>query len=213
MSRVITSSGPLADSRLAARAPCRWEPPTRTCSRPFFPSRPRGSLLWPKTEARPFADSFDGDVEAFESRTPLVLDAATRLFRKWRVSGCQVKPITSSPTTCMSLLTLPEVRASTTEEHSIPQAGHSWDAVIRGMPGGLGLPGRPLGVAAVSLALKGVIQPALRQAGRHLRSTPFTLVVLALFVGLSLVSGSFLSGPPQPWLAFAECVAGGAAVR
>ncbi|MEO3942592.1 DUF2156 domain-containing protein [Paenarthrobacter nicotinovorans] len=60
-----------------------------------------------------------------------------------------------------------------------------------------------MGVDAVSLAINGVIKPALQQAGRHLRATPFTLVVLALFVILSLASGSFLSGPPEPWLAFA----------
>ncbi len=60
------------------------------------------------------------------------------------------------------------------------------------------------GVAAVSLTLRGVAEPALRQAGRHLRSTPFTLLVLAVFVGLSLASGSFLTGPPRPWLAVAS---------
>lgn len=36
-----------------------------------------------------------------------------------------------------------------------------------------------------------------------MRGTPFTLVILALFLVLSLVSGSFLSGPPKPWLNFA----------
>ncbi|NHW45780.1 DUF2156 domain-containing protein [Paenarthrobacter sp. MSM-2-10-13] len=61
-----------------------------------------------------------------------------------------------------------------------------------------------MGVAAVSLAVKGVIRPALGQAGRHLRSTPFTMMVLALFVGLSLVSASFLTGPAEPWLSVAS---------
>ena len=61
-----------------------------------------------------------------------------------------------------------------------------------------------MGVAAVSLTLRGVAEPALKQAGRHLRSTPFTLLVLAVFAGLSLVSGSFLTGPPRPWLAVAS---------
>lgn len=56
----------------------------------------------------------------------------------------------------------------------------------------------------MSLALKGFVQPALRQAGRHLRSTPFTTAVLTLFVGLSLVFGTFLAGPPQQSLAFAS---------
>jgi phosphatidylglycerol lysyltransferase len=57
-----------------------------------------------------------------------------------------------------------------------------------------------VGAAAVSLALNSVVKPAILQAGRHLRSTPFTLLVLVLFVGLSLASGSFLSGPSEPWL-------------
>ncbi len=56
----------------------------------------------------------------------------------------------------------------------------------------------------MSLTLRGVAEPALRQASRHLRSTPFTLLVLAVFVGLSLASGSFLTGPPRPWLAVAS---------
>ncbi|NQD90897.1 rhomboid family intramembrane serine protease, partial [Paenarthrobacter sp. CM16] len=60
-----------------------------------------------------------------------------------------------------------------------------------------------MGAATVSLALKGVIRPARAQVRRHMRGTPFTLVILALFLVLSLVSGSFLSGPPKPWLNFA----------
>ncbi len=56
----------------------------------------------------------------------------------------------------------------------------------------------------MSLTLQGVVKPALGRAVRHLRSTPFTLLVLAVFVGLSLVSGSFLTGPPRPWLAVAS---------
>ncbi|ASN22519.1 hypothetical protein CGK93_15065 [Arthrobacter sp. YN] len=60
-----------------------------------------------------------------------------------------------------------------------------------------------MGAVPMSRALRGVIKPALLQAGKHIRATPFTLLVLGLFVALSLVSGSFLSGPPEPWLAFA----------
>lgn len=56
----------------------------------------------------------------------------------------------------------------------------------------------------MSLNLQGVVKPAVAQAGRHLRSTPFTLFVLALFVGLSFVSASFLTGPPEPWLSVAS---------
>ncbi|MCD4851874.1 DUF2156 domain-containing protein [Arthrobacter sp. AK01] len=60
-----------------------------------------------------------------------------------------------------------------------------------------------MGVDAVSIALKGVIKPALLHAGRHVRATPFTSLMLVLFVGVSLVSGSILSGPPEPWLSLA----------
>jgi len=52
----------------------------------------------------------------------------------------------------------------------------------------------------VSLAVRGVILPALRQTAKHIRRTPFTVGVLALFVALSVISGSFVSGPPEPWL-------------
>ncbi|MFK0001267.1 bifunctional lysylphosphatidylglycerol flippase/synthetase MprF [Paenarthrobacter sp. NPDC090522] len=57
-----------------------------------------------------------------------------------------------------------------------------------------------MGVAAVSLALKGFIQPAMRQAGRHLRATPLTLAVVGVFVLVSIVSGSIVAGPPESWL-------------
>ncbi|MEQ4566077.1 DUF2156 domain-containing protein [Paenarthrobacter sp. CAP02] len=57
-----------------------------------------------------------------------------------------------------------------------------------------------MGNPAVSLALSRMVMPAIRQAGRHLRSTPFTLFALMLFVVLSLASGSLLTGPPEPWL-------------
>ncbi|MFJ5955068.1 bifunctional lysylphosphatidylglycerol flippase/synthetase MprF [Paenarthrobacter sp. NPDC092416] len=57
-----------------------------------------------------------------------------------------------------------------------------------------------MGVAPVSLALKGVIRPALRQTRRHLKSTPFTLLVLAAFVATSVLTGSFFAGPPEHML-------------
>ncbi|MFE4198167.1 bifunctional lysylphosphatidylglycerol flippase/synthetase MprF [Paenarthrobacter sp. NPDC056912] len=57
-----------------------------------------------------------------------------------------------------------------------------------------------MGDTAVSLGLKGMVLPALGQAGKHLRATPFTLLVLSAFVLMSVLSGSFLTGPPQPWL-------------
>ncbi|MEV7604760.1 DUF2156 domain-containing protein [Paenarthrobacter sp. NPDC089322] len=57
-----------------------------------------------------------------------------------------------------------------------------------------------MGTSAVSLALEGVVQPALRHAARHLRATPLTLFVVVLFIAISIVSGSFLAGPPESWL-------------
>ncbi|MFJ4207270.1 phosphatidylglycerol lysyltransferase domain-containing protein [Paenarthrobacter sp. NPDC089675] len=57
-----------------------------------------------------------------------------------------------------------------------------------------------MGVGQMSLALRGFVQPALRQAARHLRATPFTSAVLGLFIVVSIVSGSFFSGPPEQWL-------------
>lgn len=52
----------------------------------------------------------------------------------------------------------------------------------------------------MSLALKGVVQPVLRQAYKHLRATPFTSLVLALFVAVSILSGSILAGPEESML-------------
>ena len=50
------------------------------------------------------------------------------------------------------------------------------------------------------LAVRGVLQPVFRQTVRHVRSTPFTLFVLAAFLVVALVSGSILSGPPDSLL-------------
>ncbi|WP_426007569.1 phosphatidylglycerol lysyltransferase domain-containing protein [Paenarthrobacter sp. NyZ202] len=40
----------------------------------------------------------------------------------------------------------------------------------------------------------------MRLTARHLRATPLTTAVLILFAAVSIVSGSFLSGPPEAWL-------------
>ncbi|MFP3578365.1 DUF2156 domain-containing protein [Arthrobacter sp. SIMBA_036] len=39
--------------------------------------------------------------------------------------------------------------------------------------------------------------------GRHLRKSPFTLLVLVVFVSVSLAAGTFFAGPPESWLPFA----------
>ncbi|MFE4078049.1 phosphatidylglycerol lysyltransferase domain-containing protein [Paenarthrobacter sp. YIM B13468] len=57
-----------------------------------------------------------------------------------------------------------------------------------------------MGNSPVSLALKGVVQPVLRQTAKHLRATPFTTLVLALFVAVSVVSGSIVGGPAESLL-------------
>ncbi|UXM90247.1 DUF2156 domain-containing protein [Paenarthrobacter sp. JL.01a] len=57
-----------------------------------------------------------------------------------------------------------------------------------------------MGASEMSLAVKGVVLPALRQTGQHVRATPFTVTVLGLFVAVSIISGSFVAGPPDGWL-------------
>ncbi|BCW63645.1 alpha/beta hydrolase-fold protein [Arthrobacter sp. StoSoilB22] len=89
-----------------------------------------------KDRSKTISDSFDGDVESFESRTPLVL------MQQRDFSGSGVYLVSGEAdhefTSYMHELADAARNAGfATEEHSIPQAGHSWDAVIRGMPGGL----------------------------------------------------------------------------
>ncbi|MBT2586176.1 alpha/beta hydrolase family protein [Arthrobacter sp. ISL-95] len=89
-----------------------------------------------KDRNKTISDSFDGDVEAFESRTPLVL------MQQRDFSGSGVYLVSGEAdhefTNYMHELADAAANAGfETQEHSIPQAGHSWDAVIRGMPGGL----------------------------------------------------------------------------
>ncbi|GAA3281455.1 alpha/beta hydrolase family protein [Paenarthrobacter aurescens] len=89
-----------------------------------------------KDRNKTISDSFDGDVEAFESRTPLVL------MQQRDYSGSGVYLVSGEAdhefTEYMHELADAARNAGfETEEHAIAQAGHSWDAVIRGMPGGL----------------------------------------------------------------------------
>ncbi|MCP1414615.1 alpha/beta hydrolase family protein [Paenarthrobacter sp. A20] len=90
-----------------------------------------------KDRNKTIQDSFDGDVEAFESRTPLVLMQQ----RKYPGSGVY---LTAGETDHEFIDYMHELANAArdagfhTEEHSIQHAGHSWDAVVRGMPGGMG---------------------------------------------------------------------------
>ena len=48
--------------------------------------------------------------------------------------------------------------------------------------------------------MKTVLLPALRRIRAHFRAVPFTLLVLALFLGTGAATNSFLSGPPESLL-------------
>ncbi|GAA2850225.1 alpha/beta hydrolase [Paenarthrobacter ilicis] len=90
-----------------------------------------------KDRNKTIADSFDGDVEAFESKTPLVL------MQQRNYSGSGVYLVSGEAdhefTGYMNELAAAAKAAGfETQEHPIPGAGHSWEAVIQGMPGGLG---------------------------------------------------------------------------
>ncbi|NQD90898.1 esterase, partial [Paenarthrobacter sp. CM16] len=90
-----------------------------------------------KDRSKTIQDSFDGDVAAFESRTPLVLMQQ----RSFPESGVY---LTAGETDHEFTDYMHELAAAarnagfTTQEHRIEHAGHSWDAVVRGMPGALG---------------------------------------------------------------------------
>ncbi|TLM85132.1 bifunctional lysylphosphatidylglycerol flippase/synthetase MprF [Pseudarthrobacter sp. NamE5] len=58
-------------------------------------------------------------------------------------------------------------------------------------------------VRTIALAWSTVGRPALRQATGELKSTPFTLAVLGVFLAAGAVTGSFLAGPPQHLLGLA----------
>lgn len=49
----------------------------------------------------------------------------------------------------------------------------------------------------------------LRGIWHHFRQLPFTLALLAAFLGTAAATGSFLAGPPEPLLEFASVSAGG----
>lgn len=89
-----------------------------------------------KDRNKTIQDSFDGDVAAFESKTPLVL------LQERNFAGNGVY-LTAGETDheftdyMHELAGATKTAGFTTEEHSIRHAGHSWDAVVRGMPGAL----------------------------------------------------------------------------
>jgi phosphatidylglycerol lysyltransferase len=58
-------------------------------------------------------------------------------------------------------------------------------------------------VRTVSLAWDTVARPALALAAGELRSVPFSLAVLAVFLAAGAVTGSFLAGPPEHLLELA----------
>ncbi|MEV7604759.1 alpha/beta hydrolase-fold protein [Paenarthrobacter sp. NPDC089322] len=89
-----------------------------------------------KDRNKTIADSFDGDVNAFESRTPLVLMQQ----RTYEGNGMYLTAGATDTEFTDYMHVLADAARSagfTTEEHSIPHAGHSWDAVVRSMPGAL----------------------------------------------------------------------------
>ena len=56
---------------------------------------------------------------------------------------------------------------------------------------------------------QGVWRQGLRRTLAHFRAVPFTLAVLAVFLGVGAVTGSFLSGPPGALLPIASVNASG----
>ncbi|MEV7661107.1 alpha/beta hydrolase-fold protein [Paenarthrobacter sp. NPDC089316] len=89
-----------------------------------------------KDRNKTIAESFDGDVAAFESRTPLVL----MRDRNFASSGVYFAAGATDNEFINYMHELAEAARSAgfqTEEHTVRNAGHSWDAVVKGMPGGL----------------------------------------------------------------------------
>ncbi|MFJ4266779.1 alpha/beta hydrolase [Paenarthrobacter nicotinovorans] len=89
-----------------------------------------------KDRNKTIGDSFDGDVAAFESRTPLVL----MRDRDFAGSGVYFAAGETDNEFINYMHELGEAAKNAgfqTEEHTIRKAGHSWDAVVKGMPEGL----------------------------------------------------------------------------
>ncbi|MGA8787840.1 MAG: alpha/beta hydrolase-fold protein [Paenarthrobacter sp.] len=90
-----------------------------------------------KDRNKTIQDSFDGDAAAFAARTPLAL------MQQRTYAGSAVY-LTAGETDheftdyMHELADAARTAGFATEEHTIQHAGHSWDAVVRGMPGGLG---------------------------------------------------------------------------
>lgn len=89
-----------------------------------------------KDRSKTIADSFDGDVAAFESRTPLVLMRE----REYPGSGMYLTAGATDNEFIAYMHVLADAARSAgfmVEDHSIERSGHSWDTVVRGMPGAL----------------------------------------------------------------------------
>lgn len=89
-----------------------------------------------KDRNKTIADSFDGDTAAFESRTPLV---AMR-ERQYQGSGMYLTAGATDHEFTDYMHVLADAARSAgfvVEDHSIDHVGHSWDSVVRSMPGAL----------------------------------------------------------------------------
>src|SRR2546422_6914086 len=63
--------------------------------------------------------------------------------------------------------------------------------------------------SATAISVADVVRSALARAAGHFRSTPFTLAVLAVFLLVGALTGSFLGGPPESILNHAGVSLGG----
>ncbi|SEI54753.1 S-formylglutathione hydrolase FrmB [Arthrobacter sp. yr096] len=89
-----------------------------------------------KDRNKTIGDAFDGDAAAFEAKTPLVLMQQ----RNYAGSGVYLTAGETDHEFTAYMHELADAAKNAgfeTEEHSIQHAGHSWDAVVRGMPGAL----------------------------------------------------------------------------
>ncbi|MFI2563308.1 alpha/beta hydrolase [Paenarthrobacter sp. NPDC018779] len=89
-----------------------------------------------KDRNKTIADSFDGDAAAFESRTPLFLMQQ----RQYPGSGMYLTAGATDNEFIAYMHALADAARSagfTVEDHVIDHSGHSWDSVVRGMPGAL----------------------------------------------------------------------------
>lgn len=89
-----------------------------------------------KDRNKTIADSFGGDVAAFEARTPLVVMKEHR----YQGNGMYLTAGASDTEFIGYMKVLGEAARGAgfdVEDHIIAHSGHSWDTVVRGMPGAL----------------------------------------------------------------------------